>query len=311
MSNQESSLSHSPSVDISKTKPLSHHTQSNNLQFTFQGTYFNKCKEGFGIITWSNKSTYKGNFIKNLANGYGIYTDPAIGRYEGEYFNDKQQGYGIYIHITNNTYEGEWSDEKQEGVGVEQWKDGSLYEGEFYEGKKHGMGKYIFPNKDIYCGEWKVNLMSGYGIYYFKCGNIYIGEWLNSVKHGYGELYCANGNCFFGFFENNLPHGVFIYYNNDTEKIMVGFKVNGKLNGLCRTFVNRNDNVGRIAVFVNNKKEKEIKIEKVFQENCEEYFSNYVSETQKDYIWNLKKERKYFENIVNGRIKEKHEMTVI
>ena len=134
---------------------------------------------------------------------------------------------------------------------------------------------------------------------------------MNSVKHGYGELYCANGNCFFGFFENNLPHGVFIYYNNDTEKIMVGFKVNGKLNGLCRTFVNRNDNVGRIAVFVNNKKEKEIKIEKVFQENCEEYFSNYVSETQKDYIWNLKKERKYFENIVNGRIKEKHEMTVI
>ena len=104
---------------------------------------------------------------------------------------------------------------------------------------------------------------------------------------------------------------MFIYYKNDTEKIMVGFKVNGKLNGLCRTFVNRNDNVGRIAVFVNNKKEKEIKIEKVFQENYEEYFSNYVSETQKEFIWYLKKERKYFENIVNGRIKEKHEMTVI
>ena len=213
--------------------------------------------EGFGIIEWENKSIFKGNIKDNYANGWGKYYHPLNGEYKGEYLNDQPNGYGIYSHITNSYYEGMWKNEKQDGIGIENWTDNSIYKGEFENGKKKGIGEYIFPDGKIYFGEWDNNNMNGYGIYYYNEGDIYYGKWKNGVKDGYGEIYGKNTWFFSGFFKNNAQNGFFIYYNINNDKLIVGFKLNGKINGICKIF--DSDENEKVYLFHEGKKVKEIK----------------------------------------------------
>ena len=119
------------------------------------------------------------------------------------------------------------------------------------------MGKYIFPNRNVYYGEWEQNLMNGFGIYLYDKNQVYIGEWLNGLKDGYGEIYGPNNNYFFGFFKNNAQNGFFIFYNNKTGKIIVGYNANGKIDGIAKYFMPKCE--GKLLIVRNGHKVKEIK----------------------------------------------------
>lgn len=234
-------------------------TESNGPTFRFipKGINYSKIIEDFGIIKWSNNSVFKGYFKNNIPNGWGIYYHHTNGTFQGQYSNDQPNGYGIYTHITDSVYEGYWKNERQDGIGIEKWANSSIYKGEFNHGKKNGIGKYIFPNKNVYYGEWEQNLMNGFGIYLYDKNQIYIGEWLNGLKDGYGEIYGPNNNYFFGYFKNNSQNGFFIFYNNKTGKIVVGFNANGKVDGIAKYFMPKSE--GRLLIVKNGHKIKEIK----------------------------------------------------
>ena len=236
-------------------------SESNNPSFRFvlKGINYSKIIEDFGIIKWSNNSIFKGYFKNSIPNGWGIYNHHTNGTFKGEYYNDQPNGFGIYIHITDSVYEGYWKNERQDGIGIETWTDNSIYIGEFSHGKKYGIGKYIFPNGNIYFGEWEQNLMNGYGIYLYQKNQIYIGEWLNGLKDGYGEIYGPNNNYFFGFFKNNSQNGFFIFYNDKSGKIIVGFNANGKVDGVAKYFMPNKE--GKLLLLKNGHKIKEIKSE--------------------------------------------------
>ena len=228
-----------------------------SLRISSKGIKYSKIIEDFGIIKWTNSSIFKGYFKNNLPNGWGIYDHHTNGVFKGEYSNDQPNGYGIYTHITDSVYEGDWKNERQDGIGIEKWTNGSTYIGEFNQGKKHGIGKYIFPNGNIYYGEWEQNLMNGYGVYLYDKNKIYIGEWLNGLKDGYGEIYGTNNDYYFGYFKNNTKNGFFIFYNNKTGKIIIGFNANEKVDGIAKYFMPKSE--GRILLVKNGHKVKEIK----------------------------------------------------
>ena len=272
---------------------------SNGPSFRFipKGINYSKIIEDFGIIKWSNNSVFKGYFKNNIPNGWGIYYHHTNGTFQGQYFNDQPNGYGIYTHVTDSFYEGYWKNERQDGYGIEKWGDGSVYSGEFKYGKKNGMGKYIFPNRNIYYGEWEQNLMNGYGIYLYDKNQIYVGEWLNGLKDGYGEIYGPNNNYFFGFFKNNAQNGFFIFYNNKTGKIVVGFNANGKVDGIAKYFMPKNE--GRLLIVKNGHKVKEIKDIDNFEDNIENERKGFGKQKLNKYFYMKRNE---IEPILNEKI---------
>ena len=111
--------------------------------------------------------------------------------------------------------------------------------------------------------------MNGFGIYLYDKNQIYIGEWLNGLRDGYGEIYGPNNNYFFGFYKNNAQNGFFIFYNNKTGKIVVGFNANGKVDGIAKYFMPKSE--GRLLIVKNGHKVKEIKnienLDNIIKEN--------------------------------------------
>ena len=275
--------------------------QSNNnypLSLNYIGGYSNYSFEGFNILRWSDNIEFKGYFHNCVPCGWGIFNNPKIGVFQGMYENNKPNGYGIYTHITDSLYEGYWANEKQEGYGIEKWKDGAIYEGEFCQGKKSGIGIYCFPNKNIYLGEWSQNLMNGYGIYSYGKNQLYIGQWDNGLRNGYGEIYGPKNNYFFGYFKNNLENGFFIFFNGKTKKIIIGFKSNGKVDGIVKYF--KGGKEGKLIIVRNGRKIKEINDEtKIY--NYLNDPNNFDSIKDKCFIKYFLMERNELEKIINAK----------
>ena len=130
--------------------------------------------------------------------------------------------------------------------------------------------------------------MNGFGIYYFNNGDIYFGAWKNGIKNGYGEIYLKNNMFYLGFYQNNIQNGFFIYCKDNIEKITIGFKLNGKINGVCKTFDNNNN--GKISLFYDGKKVKEInnkqQMEFFFLEDNKKFLNYFLisKEELKDYL---------------------------
>ena len=243
-------------ISIMDRPILKENKNTNFLNLSYIGGFSTSNLEGFNILRWTNNIEFKGFFHNGSPNGWGIYTYPQNGIFQGEYENDHPNGYGIYKHITDSTYEGNWVNGKQEGYGIEFWNDGAIYKGQFFQGKKSGMGIYIFPNKNIYLGEWSQNLMNGYGIYSYGKNQLYLGHWVNGLRDGYGEVYGPKNSFFFGFFKNNLQNGFFMFYNTKSKKIIIGFNINGRIDGMLKYF--RGNQEEKLIIVRNGRKIKEI-----------------------------------------------------
>ena len=271
-----------------------------SFRFTPSGIDYSKIISDFGIIRWSNNSVFKGYFKNNIPNGWGIYYHHTNGTFQGEYYNDQPNGFGIYTHKNESTYMGYWKNEKQDGIGEEKWVEGMEYIGEFSIGKKNGIGKYIFNNGNIYYGEWEQNLMNGYGIYLFNQSKIYIGEWLNGLKDGYGEVYGLNNNYFFGYYRNNSQNGFFLFYNDKTGKIIVGYNNNNKVDGIAKYFFPESE--GKILILRNGHKIREIKNLEEFVNSEDENDIKYKEQLNKYYYMN----RNEIEEILKEKVRNEN-----
>ena len=271
-----------------------------SFRFIPSGIHYSKIISDFGIIRWSNNSVFKGYFKNNIPNGWGIYFHHTNGTFQGEYYNDQPNGFGIFVHENESSYIGYWKNERQDGIGHEKWSEGMEYYGEFSMGKKNGIGKYTFPNGNIYYGEWEQNLMNGYGIYLFDQCRIYIGEWLNGLKDGYGEIYGQNNNYFFGYFRNNAQNGFFLFYNDKTGKIIVGYNTNGKVDGIAKYYMPEKE--GRILILRNGHKIKEIKNLEDLEQSHDENDIQYKQQLNKYYYMN----RNEIEEILKEKIRNEN-----
>ena len=191
-------------------------------------------KEGFGIITWEDKTQLYSIFVNNKINGISKYIDPINKiTFEGEYSNNKPRGFGIYTNVFGTKLEGNWKNNILNGIGMEINKDGTFYQGEFKNNKKHGIGLYRWNDGTIYHGEWENNDMTGFSIITYKNDNIYIGQVLKGLMNGYGEFNWKNGKKYFGYYKNDIKEGFGIYiYKQKPFQVYIGFWFEGKMDGI-------------------------------------------------------------------------------
>ena len=204
-----------------------------SLKYHGEKDKFSHKKNGYGIVTWDDKSKLNGIFKDNKVSGFCKFINKKNKTiYKGEYIKNIPKGYGRYetLHYIR---EGFWEKNNLNGIGYEIWDDKTFYKGEFLNNKKHGIGIYQWPDKTYYEGEWKNNKMNGYGIIYYTNESFYCGEVLNGNMHGFGLFSWKNKHKYIGYFKNDLKNGfgVFIWQMKPLE-CFVGFWNNGKQNGV-------------------------------------------------------------------------------
>ena len=204
-----------------------------------------KSKDGYGLVTWADKSKIEGVFSQNHLNGFcKFYNSTTNSNYHGEYNNNIPKGFGIFSN-PSLTLRGYWERENLNGIGLEVWEDGTYYQGEFLNSKKNGVGLYRWPDGTIYQGEFINNQMSGSGLILYSDDRIYAGEILNGFMNGYGIYIWENGNKYMGYYLQDTKHGfgVFIWKHKPFvgyfgfwemgKQHGVGAKVNGNSIRYC------------------------------------------------------------------------------
>jgi len=156
------------------------------------------CKNGFGIMTWSDGSSYEGYWKNGQSHGEGVFkmggkSGSIAEYYEGDFKFDKKDGYGTLVMITGDKYVGMWVNNKMEGKGTFYYSNGDTYTGNYLENLKHGEGTYFYYNGDKYAGEWRNNKQNGKGIYFYKDGNRIVCEWKDNFRHGEGLIIHNDG----------------------------------------------------------------------------------------------------------------------
>lgn len=191
-------------------------------------------RDGYGILTYSDKRIYEGNWKNDMINGLGRmkFTNGDI--YEGEFKDNQRNGQGKYIYYKGNVYEGEFKDdyfikgtiifkdgnifvgegEFTEEVfvfvkGIMTFRNGNIFEGEgeidFINGIMKGKMKY--KKGGLYEGNFKNFLRNGEGKMIYKNGDIYDGEWIDDIENGNGKMKKQDGSILEGTFDD----GEFIY----------------------------------------------------------------------------------------------------
>jgi len=90
-------------------------------------------RQGFGQMSFADRSVYRGQFANGLCDETGIVEVPA---------NNREFPSGTH------SYKGQFSKGRFHGFGVFSFSDGSTFEGEFVNGKINGLGRFTFPAKD-------------------------------------------------------------------------------------------------------------------------------------------------------------------
>ena len=214
-----------------------------NLNLSIKPTII---KEGFGIITWEDKSQLFSIFQNNKANGISKYIDPENNIiFVGEYFHNKPRGFGYYKNPKGTTFEGYWKNNILNGIGIEIWKDSTFYQGEFKNNKRNGIGLYRWSDGTIYHGEWVNDEMTGYCLITYRDEKMYIGEIDKGIMNGYGEFTWKNGKKYLGYYKNDFKEGFGIYiFEHKPFQAYVGFWSEGKMDGLGLVIKGRNIKYG-------------------------------------------------------------------
>ena len=250
--NQENNISNSNKNNINNNNNGNNNNDNNNINKPKSNRNLNLSikptviKEGFGIITWEDKSQLFSIFQNNKANGISKYIDPENNIiFVGEYFHNKPCGFGYYKSPKGTTFEGNWKNNILNGVGIEIWKDGSFYQGDFKNNKKNGIGLYRWSDGTIYHGEWDNDEMTGYCLITYRDEKMYIGEIEKGIMNGYGEFTWKNGKKYLGYYKNDLKEGFGIYiFEHKPLQAYVGFWYEGKMDGLGLVIKGRNIKYG-------------------------------------------------------------------
>ena len=114
---------------------------------TYEGSFKNGMRDGFGKFQFQNGETYEGSYKDNKTEGIGkgIYENGDT--YEGSYREGKREGFGKYIFKNGNIYEGMEGNNNANGKGKLTFSNGNYIESDFVDGKANGEGKYFKDGK--------------------------------------------------------------------------------------------------------------------------------------------------------------------
>ena len=228
-----------------------------SLKYHGEKDKINHKKNGYGIVTWDDKSQLFGIFTDNKVSGFCKFINKQNKTiYKGEYKNNIPKGYGYY-ETTHFLREGIWEKSYLNGLGYEIWDDKTFYKGEFLNNKKHGIGFYQWPDNTYYEGEFKDNQITGFGLIKYTNDSFYCGEVLNGNMNGFGIYSWKNKHKYIGFFKNDLKCGFGIFvWNMKPLEAFVGFWNKGKQNGVGAKVHN---GVFTYGIWENGKKESWLK----------------------------------------------------
>jgi hypothetical protein len=137
------------------------------------------CKEGAGVMEFSNGDKYEGSFKGAKLEGEGAYIFANGDSYKGLFANDKFNGKGTYTYANGDKYEGDFKDDLYDGKGIYTTKGGNKYDGEFKAGKMDGKGT-LTSAKGVYTGAFVADLPNGKGVLKNKDGKVvYEGDFVN------------------------------------------------------------------------------------------------------------------------------------
>lgn len=181
-------------------------------------------------VTFENGDTYEGEFYDNCRDGFGTYLWVNGDKYIGSWVMDQTHGKGSLMWADGDTYIGDWYNGERTGKGLFAYADKTSYYGDFVIGSFHGKGTMKWPNGEEYYGDWKQNERTGFGQYTFSDGTIYTGYFLNGEQHGHGKTTFTDGSIIEGTWEYGeyitptamAPTGI-IARGRSTSEIEVGW----------------------------------------------------------------------------------------
>ncbi len=236
----------------------------------YTGKKKDKKIDGYGHVTYKDKSVYLGEFKDGVAHGTGTIYFESGAWYYGGWEDGKRMGNGIYYFNSNNSwYQGEFLGADRHGHGTYYDSSGYRYEGEWKDNKYFGEGTLWYaPNDEkgrwYFQGEWLEDSQDG--VMYYKdgtCkigifqdgelveatgemngilnqpgattwkdddGNTYTGKQENGVLIGEGIRINSSNELYIGEFKDGTPNGNGTYYYSDGD-YYVGEFVSGKRNG--------------------------------------------------------------------------------
>ena len=248
----------------------------------------NKNKNGFGIITYDDKSKVKGIFKNDKLNGFGKFID-LHSIYTGYYKDSIPNGFGIYKKDNVTTIGDNWIKNSLTGIGFQTSGLNNFYEGEFNNSVKEGIGIYHWNDNTICFGEWNDDKVNGYGVIKYANNNTYMGEFKENEMDGWGEFIWNDNKYYCGEYKDGFKHGFGIYVT-DFKKIncYIGFWEYGQASGLG---IKINDNDMIIGIWRDGKRINYIKYWEI---------KDYLKPNQTKYFKFLHRDIKFFKQFIMG-----------
>lgn len=153
----------------------------------YTGELVNGVRQGYGVMTFSNRDIYDGDWEEGEMHG--------VGRYK---FWNKEKG--RYTH----SYKGQFYHGVREGKGRMEYSNHDIYQGTWQNNYRTGDGICWFADGSVFHGIWKFNKMIR-GVFRKSNGVLYDGELNNGKYNGFGKLFWPSGNWFEGIFKDNKP----------------------------------------------------------------------------------------------------------
>lgn len=100
---------------------------------TYEGQFAAGRKNGAGVYT-NGASSFEGTYVNDVKEGYGKQTFANGDVYEGNYKNDMRNGQGTYTFANGETYTGGFKDNQLTGEGTYTWPSGRTITGVFENG---------------------------------------------------------------------------------------------------------------------------------------------------------------------------------
>ena len=122
----------------------------------YEGEWQDDKPHGIGVMTWPQLSGhYTGQYKGGKRDGWGSITFSDKSVWQGEWREDKLV-HGSYTWLqSGRTYSGDWDGLHRHGYGSYRWPDGSEFIGLWMHDKRHGWGVYVWPDGARYEGEWQ------------------------------------------------------------------------------------------------------------------------------------------------------------
>jgi len=187
-------------------------------------------KDGYGSVTYPNRSKYEGQFRNYMRHGTGALTLSDGTKYESEWRIDERHGEGKEICPDGTTFAGSYVKGMRHGHGVMTWPEGSKYSGEFERGRANGEGELLRTDGSVYRGQFSEDCMSGEGRMQWRDGVEYSGQFVGNRREGFGRMHWTSGRwkSYEGQWKDGLQHGEGTLVDHSTQEFKGTFRA-GKL----------------------------------------------------------------------------------